>query len=433
MKRVLAATLLLLSSAPVLAGPAETRLAQAVRDNDVRAMRAAIAAKATVNARLPDHSTVLAWAVDRQNVEAVRLLLASGAQPRALTPGAVSPLVLACELGNPAIVAALLRAGAEATQASVVALCAAASTPAALAALQAKGGNVNATDSQNQTPLMWAAMYGNTASMTWLLKHGARVNMVDRRGFTPLFFALRSKVPAAATLLMDAGANVNAILADGTSVVQAAALVGNVHFAMQAVQHGADVKRADRDGRQVIHLAASTGDADFVKAVLAKGGDPNSFISRVAPVVTPGGRLTPMPVSATPLQFAARAGSVPAMRALADAGAKPDIKGPDGMTLAVAAAGSGKLDAMQYAYELDPHLDVLVRGGRSLMHVAVAARGTPQPLEVIQFLVDKGAPLAIADDSKDTPGDALNRGGDQAIREYYIKLLRDRSIVSERH
>ncbi len=431
MKRVLAATLLLLSSAPVLAGPAETRLAQAVRDNDVRAMRAAIAAKANVNAPLPDHSTVLAWAVDRQNVEAVRLLLASGAQPRALTPGEVSPLVLACELGNPAIVAALLRAGAEATQASVVALCAAASTQAALAALQAKGGNVNATDSQNQTPLMWAAMYGNTANIAWLLKHGARVNMVDRRGFTPLFFALRSKVPAAATLLMDAGANVNAILADGTSVVQAAALVGNVHFAMQAVQHGADVKRADRDGRQVIHLAASTGDADFVKAVLAKGGDPNSLTSR--PVVITGGRLTPMPVSATPLHFAARAGSVPAMRALAEAGAKPDIKGPDGMTLAVAAAGSGKLDAMQYAYELDPHLDVLVRGGRSLMHVAVAARGTLQPLEVIQFLVDKGAPLAIADDSKDTPGDALNRGGDQAIREYYIKLLRDRGIISERH
>ena len=173
------------------------------------------------------------------------------------------------------------------------------------------------------------------------------------------------------------------------------------------------------------------GDADFVKAVLAKGGDPNSLTSR--PVVITGGRLTPMPVSATPLHFAARAGSVPAMRALAEAGAKPDIKGPDGMTLAVAAAGSGKLDAMQYAYELDPHLDVLVRGGRSLMHVAVAARGTLQPLEVIQFLVDKGAPLAIADDSKDTPGDALNRGGDQAIREYYIKLLRDRGIISERH
>jgi hypothetical protein len=67
------------------------------------------------------------------------------------------------------------------------------------------------------------------------------------------------------------------------------------------------------------------------------------------------------------------------------------------------------------------------------MHVAVAARGTPQPLEVIQFLVDKGAPLAIADDRKDTPGDALNRGGDQQIREFYVNLLRSKGIVSENH
>ena len=52
---------------------------------------------------------------------------------------------------------------------------------------------------------------------------------------------------------------------------------------------------------------------------------------------------------------------------------------------------------------------------------------------MLQFLVDKGAPLAIADDRKDTPGDALNRGGDQAIREYYINMLRSKGIVSENH
>jgi hypothetical protein len=121
------------------------------------------------------------------------------------------------------------------------------------------------------------------------------------------------------------------------------------------------------------------------------------------------------------------------MKVLVAAGARPDIKGPDGMTVAVAAAGSGKLAAMQYAYELDPHLDVIVRGGRSLMHIAVAGRAQPQSLEVIQFLVDKGAPLAIADDRKDTPGDALNRGGDQTIREFYVNLLRAKGIVSENH
>jgi hypothetical protein len=88
---------------------------------------------------------------------------------------------------------------------------------------------------------------------------------------------------------------------------------------------------------------------------------------------------------------------------------------------------------MAYAYEIDPHLDVIARGGRSIMHIAVAARGTPDPIGVIQFLVDKGAPLAVQDARKASPGDNLNTNGDPAIREFYIKLLRDRGIVSTNH
>jgi ankyrin repeat protein len=193
--------------------------------------------------------------------------------------------------------------------------------------------------------------------------------------------------------------------------------------------------------------------------VLSKGGDPNAVsgsappvrVAAAAPPPAAGGAeaaaaaaaaaarraaaqanfLPPAP--STPLQFAARAGSVAAMKALVDAGAKPDQKGADGMTVAMAAAGSGSVEAMEYAYQLDPHLDVIARGGRSIMHIAVAARGTPDPIGVIQFLVDKGAPLNIEDARKASPGDNLNTNGDPAIREFYIKLLRDRGIVSTNH
>jgi hypothetical protein len=41
--------------------------------------------------------------------------------------------------------------------------------------------------------------------------------------------------------------------------------------------------------------------------------------------------------------------------------------------------------------------------------------------------------LAVLDDRQDTPGDALNRGGDPVIREFFMKLLRDRGIVSANH
>ena len=462
MSRALAAGLLLLcGSVSALAGPAEDRLLQAVRAGDLDGIRAALAANADVNALLPDKSTALSWAVDRQNEDAVRLLLAVGARPRALAPDAIEPLSLACELGDAAIVTALLKAGADAREVrhngtTAFALCAGSTTPDVLTAMRARGAAIEAANAENQTPLMWAATAGNTANVKWLLAHGAKVNALDRTGFTPVFFALRSKDPTAAIALLDAGADINARLADGTSVAEAAIIAQEIPFAIQVVEHGADVGWVNKKGRQLIHLAAGSGSAALVETVLQKGGDPNAM-AETAPVqvavATPAappavggdnavnagiairrvGPPPPLPVPATPLQFAARAGSVETMRVLVAAGARPDIKGPDGMTVAMAAAGSGNAAAMAYAYQLDPHLDAIALGGRSIMHVAVAARGTPDPIGVIQFLVDNGAPLAVLDDRQDTPGDAVNRGGDPVIREYFMKVLHDRGIVSVNH
>jgi ankyrin repeat protein len=232
-------------------------------------------------------------------------------------------------------------------------------------------------------------------------------------------------------------------MSDGISVLQAAMLVGNVPFAIQAVSHGADLKRIDKDGRQVIHLAAMTGSADLVKLLLVKGVDPNTMtVLPYAPVmvasvavagVPPRLPIQPMPIPATPLQFAARAGSVDVMKLLVAAGARADLKGPDGMTVAIAAAGSGHLDAMQYAYEIDPHLDAIARGQRSIMHIAVTARGTPDPISVIQFLVDKGAKLNGQDDHNAFPVDEANRNADPIVREYFVKLIRDRGLISTNH
>jgi hypothetical protein len=41
--------------------------------------------------------------------------------------------------------------------------------------------------------------------------------------------------------------------------------------------------------------------------------------------------------------------------------------------------------------------------------------------------------LAAPDFRNETPGDAVNRGGDPVIREYFMKLLHDRGIVSANH
>jgi ankyrin repeat protein len=461
MKKAFGVAALLLSTFPAAgwAGPADDRLVEAVRANDNVAVKSLLASGANANTQLADKSTILGWAIDRQNDETVKLLLAAGANANTADPTGIAPLALACEFGNPAIVTSLLVAGADVKVArpegvTVLALCAGSSTPDVLEALIAKGADANQTDPQGQTPLMWAAMYGKPDNIALLVKKGADVNAVEKSGFTPLFFALRSKNAQAPMRLLEAGANVKAVIPGGASVLEAAVTVGNVPFAMQAVRSGVDVKHRDNQGRTAIHIAAATGNADFVKLVLSKGGDANALtvVATPAPVVVASAASTaakpvlgaqpvaeeprrpkPYPVPATPLQFAARAGSVDAMKALVAAGAKPGIKGPDGMTVALAAASGGHLEAMKYAYELDPHLDAIARGGRGPLHLIVANKQAAEPEAVILFLADKGAKLDLKDERDSTAGDDVNRFGAENVRVFFIQLLRDRGIISVAH
>ena len=117
------------------------------------------------------------------------------------------------------------------------------------------------------------------------------------------------------------------------------------------------------------------------------------------------------------------------MKALVDAGAKPDLKAADGMSANLAAAYSGNLAAVKYALELDPNLTETAQGGKSIMHMAVANRLSPQWEEVITYLTDKGAKLDAKDDRGGTPGDFVNRTGPEKIRVFYIQLLKDHNVT----
>ena len=227
-------------------------------------------------------------------------------------------------------------------------------------------------------------------------------------------------------------------------------------FAMRLARADPDVNSWNAKGLQLIHVAAASGDAELVKLVLSKGGDPNALSNPPPPPKPPpppppkdGKPLqgfaaylalmakaydVPSPLSPTPpLQLAARAGSVPAMKALVEAGADPKVKAQDGSTLAMAAAGGGNLEALKYAVELDPDINVLTHDGRSILHMVVNnPHGADNPA-MLQFLVDKGAKLEVADHAGITPGIIVNRSGPQSQRVAYIKILTDRGIVAPFH
>jgi ankyrin repeat protein len=105
------------------------------------------------------------------------------------------------------------------------------------------------------------------------------------------------------------------------------------------------------------------------------------------------------------LQLAAKANHEDVMRLLAAAGANPKLKGQDGTTLLMSAAGSGHVGVTMYAYELDPDINALTESGSNAVHAAVNFPNAKQPdiAKVVQFLADKGADLDVKDNRGRTP------------------------------
>jgi ankyrin repeat protein len=144
-----------------------------------------------------------------------------------------------------------------------------------------------------------------------------------------------------------------------------------------------------------------------------------------------GTRPPPPPaIAKTPLIFAAEAGSAPAMKALVDAGAKVSIKAADGTTVALAAAGSGNLEAVKYALTLDPNINAVAQGGKSIIHMVVANRTATDNEAIITYLADKGAVLNVKDEHGITPADFVNRVGPEKIRVFYVQFIKDRGVVA---
>ena len=94
------------------------------------------------------------------------------------------------------------------------------------------------------------------------------------------------------------------------------------------------------------------------------------------------------------------------MRALVAAGAIPTT-GAGQLNALMAAANSGHLNTVEYAYELDPDLKAVTDNNQTVMHASVTGSmqvsTQPEICKVIQFLASKGAELDPADKTGRTP------------------------------
>src|SRR5215475_3247357 len=99
--------------AALLASAADTRVADAVQQGDIVAVRSLLQQKVDVNVSQGDGSTALHWAAQMDGIEIAKLLLAAGANVKAVTRnGAMTPLLMACRSGSAAMIDLLIKGGA---------------------------------------------------------------------------------------------------------------------------------------------------------------------------------------------------------------------------------------------------------------------------------------------------------------------------------
>ena len=356
-------------------------LIEAVKKQDVQAIRTLLTQKVDINAAEADGFTALHWAAQRNDLPLVDLLIGAGANAKASTRYDITPLYLAAVNGNAPMIDRLLKAGADpngtSQEGQTMLMTAALSGKAdAVRLLLTRGAKVDTKEPyRGQTALMWAAAEGNTGAVEVLLEAGADATLKSSGGLTPLLFAVRNAHIETAVALLKRGANVNDVAPDGSSALGIAAVNAYFELASVLLDHGANPNLPDPRGSPLHTVAwlrkpgadgaAGVGNTpvgtpqqtgkvtaiELARKLLEHGANPNARVEWNEPRFGKEGGTARNPPNirlgrhllsyrgATPFYVAAKNGDIELMRLLVEFKADPSIATLTGITPLMVAAG----------------------------------------------------------------------------------------------
>ena len=262
--------------------------------------------------------------------------------------------------------------------------------------------NVNVTQVDGSTALLWASRNDDLKAADFLLGAGADVKIANRYGVTPLTEAASNGSAAMVEMLLKAGADANTELPQGDSAIMLAAKTGVPEAVKALIDHGATVNAKEEwHGETPLMLAAGENHAAVVKLLIERGADVNASAKHLefpdmkkgpAQVfsVYPAGGLTA-------LMEAARDNSYEAAHALLDGKANPNLKSPQGLRAAMIAIMNGHWDLAKLLIDRGSDLNdgslPLLADVKNLDFLRPAQNRveTTTPLELIQEMLAKGA------------------------------------------
>jgi ankyrin repeat protein len=429
-----------------------TALHWAVYHGNVALVERLIAAGADVSAANEFGSTPLAEAATVGNTAIIEALIEAGADVDAPGADGQTALMVVARSGNTAAAEALLGHGAnvdarERWREQTALMWAAAQNQAAMVRLLIeRGADVDARSIVNDwprqvtgeprrmyrpfgglTPLMFAAREGCLDCARSLVAAGANLDLPDPKGVTALFLAIDNFHFDTAKLLIEAGANPNKWDWWGRTPLYSAVDVNTM-------PHGG---RADR------RSVDTTTSTQIIELLLEAGAWPNVQLKLLPPYRHIGddrGCDLLLVTGTTPLLRAAKTFDTAAIRLLVAHGAHLDLPNDGGITPVMAAAGVGSVecDARGYGPGI-PHymtadvearsieaLTLLLDAGANLHARTTSARAAARSPgrtalfgaafwgwnDVVDFLVERGAKIDVAERGGLTPVDAaLGKAG----------------------
>jgi uncharacterized protein len=271
----------------------------------------------------------------------------------------------------------------------------------------AAGADVNASQGDGTTPLMWAVYKVDPELVATLLKHGAKPSVANKYGSSPLAEAVKIADGGIVKQLLDAGADVEAPNGDGQTALMLAARTGALEVAKELVAHGANVNATESwRGQTTLMWAADANQAEIVQLLIAKGADVNvrALANDWVAQITSEPRAQYRPTGGlTALLYAARSGCSRCVRSILEAGADIDRPNPDGITPLMIAIDNFHYDTARLLLDSGANPHAWDWWGRTALYIAAdmssysfrlgAAPPAPSEttaLDVIKRLLDAG-------------------------------------------
>jgi ankyrin repeat protein len=275
------------------------------------------------------------------------------------------------------------------------------------------------------TPLMYAALYGDPASLQRLLENGANPNLKNDAGATALMWAVDDEEKT--RLLLDRGADPNARSGEGrTPLIIAAGRSGSSGIVKLLLEHGADPSAMTPQGQSPFTAAAFAGDADVLRILIAHGADAKSRAGAVANAADARcSACLALSIDAAnqralndAMVSSAQLSDLPALKALLDRGAQANANNPfgDGFSALMLTVGSeaASLEAVKMLIDRGADVNAQNPHGETILDVARGQGTTP----TVEFLKKAGAresnPLSAAQ-LKPEPAKSIRAAIERAI------------------